>query len=143
MPEAVRMLRKPLYFESGNEPVLKIVHAPICRWKVMNEIRVRVGSGLPRVFHVPVGFITDLASIPWFVPIGFIDNRIQIAAILHDYFYKVIERSGWPVYDISRKEADYLFWMAMVQNGVPKYKAWTCWAAVRMFGWLGWKRQVV
>ncbi|UPJ53386.1 DUF1353 domain-containing protein [Bradyrhizobium sp. 200] len=82
---------------------------------------------LPRSVSVPVGFVTDLASIPtffcWMVqPVG----RHGHAAILHDWLY-------WEQ-NCDRAVADKVFEVAMAELdvAVPVRKA--LWAAVRVFG---------
>lgn len=82
-----------------------------------------------RIYRVPAGFKTDLASIPrplWsiFPPFG----RYSRAAVLHDFHYHR-GRNGTPV--VTRKEADLLFKQAMHELGVPGWKRWAFYLAVR------------
>lgn len=82
-----------------------------------------------KTYRVPTGFTTDLASIPrplWalFPPFGLYSR----AAILHDYQYH-LGRKGLP--GPSRKEADLLFKQVMHELGVPGWKRWMFYLAVR------------
>lgn len=53
-------------------------------------------------------------------------DRFEQAGRFHDYLY----RTGI----VSRRDADDLFWQALVLLGCPKRTAWVAWAAVRMCG---------
>lgn len=106
-------------------------------WETRSVVRFQCDNGV--VVEVPVGEITDFASIPrafWrlFPPHG----KYSPAAIVHDYLY----RTG----TVSRKRADAVFHEAMLAKHVPKWQAWTMWSAVRSFGWVAWnghrKREV-
>lgn len=81
-------------------------------------------------FIIPKGFKTDLASIPrlfWSIvaPIG----KHSLAAILHDFLYSEGFKLG-----ISRKEADQIFYEAMLKSHVAKITAFILWFFVRIFG---------
>ena len=93
----------------------------------------RIGRGTIRV-HVPKGFRTNFASTPWwlwaiFPPRG----RWSRAAILHDYIYS---QPG----ECSRFLADALFREAMESSGVPLWRRFLMYYAVRLFGWSAWVR---
>ena len=95
--------------------------------------------GSTDVITVPVGYVTDLASVPrglwwWFPPNG----RWAGAAILHDYLYGGGEMGGESV---TRKEADEIFHEAMLILGVGKWKAKVMWFFVRCFGWRAWRKR--
>ena len=84
--------------------------------------------------HVPVGFVTDFASIPRFI--RFIIPKLgkyNKAAVLHDYAYQFGT--------ISRKQADQLFLDAMKDLGVLKWKRYTMYWAVRAFGFFAWRKR--
>jgi hypothetical protein len=81
---------------------------------------------------VPVDSLTDFATIPrlfWNIvhPIG----RHTKAAIVHDYLYTTAS--------LTKRQADYVFWYLMKQNGVGAIRRWFMWAAVRIFGKGAWK----
>jgi hypothetical protein len=98
-------------------------------------------------FVVPAGFDTDLASIPralwWLISPG---GRHGKAAVLHDYLYRVRPRVSYTgegfeaVMDLARGQADRVFREAMREDGVGLLRAWVMWAAVRLFGWLAWRK---
>lgn len=82
-----------------------------------------------RVYVVPKGFITDLASVPrpmWaFYPPN--DTRTIRAAVFHDYLY-----SG--SIDITREEADSILYDSLIFQDVSRFTAFKYWLAVRVFG---------
>lgn len=76
---------------------------------------------------VPIGFETDLASVPrffltWLV-FGGLANE---ASVVHDYLYRI----KYP----NKETADKEFYGAMITTGIPKWKAWCMWKAVSWFG---------
>lgn len=76
---------------------------------------------------VPAGFMSDLASAPWwlwwiFPPSGPWDR----AAILHDYLYGI---EG-----VSRFLADALMREAMAQLGLPIWRRVAAYYCLRLFG---------
>lgn len=89
------------------------------------------GSGL--TLTVPEGFATDLASVPrwlwWLFPRD--DPRYAAAAVLHDFLYRWQSASGD---QFDRATADAVFLEAMLILGVPGWKAWAMYLAVRAFG---------
>jgi hypothetical protein len=93
---------------------------------------------------IPVGFVTDFASIPkilWNIlpPVGTYGK----AAVVHDYLYRkgevslecLICEDGHPVRMVTRKEADFRFREAMQVLGTDFLVRWIIWAGVRMGGW--------
>lgn len=100
------------------------------RWCLLREFTYHLGrddSGI--TITVPRGFITDFASTPRFVwslfpPWG----KHGKAAVLHDWLYA--HRL------LSRAMADAAFLEAMGVLGVSRFKRWTIYSAVRLFGWL-------
>ena len=80
-------------------------------------------------YTIPKGFITDGASVPqrcWFVISPY--TEAYPAAIVHDYMYVN------PYYQITRREADNIFFRNLRKNGVACRYAWLAWLAVRIFG---------
>ncbi|MGL6245659.1 DUF1353 domain-containing protein [Pseudomonas sp.] len=91
----------------------------------------RAASG--ELFSIPVGFRTDLASIPWivrWVPGFSVNGQHRLAAILHDYLYTIQDR--------DRAAADALFLEAMEACGVGMALRGTLYAGVRTGGWWAW-----
>ncbi len=84
------------------------------------------GSGL--IVTVPAGTETDFASVPRFFwrlvpPTG----KHGKAAVLHDYLYQ--KQSGF-----TKLLADAIFLEAMTVLGVPWWRRWSMFLAVRFFG---------
>lgn len=102
-------------------------------WKLLSEFdyeRGRLGSG--DIIRVPVGFITDFASVPrilWNIlpPIGLAGK----AAVIHDWLY-----SGQP---FSRAACDGIYLEAMKALGVGWAVRYSMYAGVRAGGWAAWR----
>ncbi len=97
--------------------------------RLLTPYRVRTEDGVS--VDVPAGFETDFASVPRFFwrivpPFG----RYSPAAVVHDFLYF----SG----QVSRKDADETFYRLMGSLGVPDWKRWAMYYAVRAFGWIAW-----
>lgn len=97
---------------------------------------VDTNSAFTRIVEIPAKFETDFASIPQVFrsiinPIG----KWTVAALLHDYLYSK-QYEG----NISRKQADDIFYRLMIQCHTAKITAWIMWASVRMFGKWSWKK---
>lgn len=85
---------------------------------------------------VPVGFKTDLASIPRIlrnIPNLDINGLSRSPAVLHDWLYRTHETG-------SRAKADRLFREALRSRGVGKWSAWVFWAGVRIGGRGPWNK---
>ena len=83
------------------------------------------------LIEVPVGFRTDLATVPF--PLTAISHRYgpyNRAVIIHDWIYAKLGRVANDV-TMTRKEADDLMYSLMIQDGTPKWKAYGMWLAVR------------
>lgn len=92
---------------------------------------------LDRVFCVPVNFITDYASIPRLLQL-FISKlgRHRKAAVIHDYLYN----ANSEYLHLTRKECDLVFYDAMIDANVPRWKAYTMYQAVRVGGWASFRK---
>lgn len=93
-------------------------------WLLMDD----AGAVSTETLTVPVGFITDLASIPAFLrgilsPTG----KSRRAAIAHDYLYS---SQLW-----SRSDADEFLRLALIREGVSPGVARIYWLGVHAFGW--------
>jgi len=88
--------------------------------------------------EVPKGFLSDGASIPWAArciagdPFNF---EYLHAAIIHDALY----RQNFLDF-ITRKEADLIFRDLMWDTKTPKWKVPPFYSAVRMGGWVSYKK---
>lgn len=97
------------------------------RWRLVEPFEFWLTETPDDVIKVPVGYVTDLASVPrifWalFPPHG----RYAKAAIVHDYLYDNALR--------TKKEADQIFLDGMRVLGVPWCRRWVMYFAVRLFG---------
>ena len=93
------------------------------KWKVLEPLNFH-SEKFGKNYVVRKAFITDLAS-------GFI-SAAAAAAIVHDWLYQL------GVYHrqiATRAEADDVFFEAMVDTGVPLWRCWAYFLAVRLFGW--------
>lgn len=103
-------------------------------WKLVNQFTYHLGDKAnEQLIIVPIGFVTDFASIPRFLwaivpPWG----QHGKAAVVHDFLYKS--------HLFSRKESDDIFLDAMTVLGVGKFKRTAMWMAVRSFGWYAWHK---
>ena len=104
---------------------------------------VDVEAGPP--IHIHRGFRTDFASVPrvfWRMlpPWG----RYTPAAVVHDFLYEragacqLADRAGLYIY--TRKMADRLFRQYMAVLAVPQWKRAVMYRALRIGGWLAWRR---
>lgn len=102
------------------------------RWLVVQNL-IYVDAPVARVYEVPVGFITDFASVPrifwsWLPKAG----EYAPAAVVHDWLY-------WWGYDdddkpMTRGECDAAFRRAMADLGVNRIRRTAMWLAVRLGG---------
>lgn len=80
---------------------------------------------------VPAGFVTDLASIPWYLWSWLPnDGPYMHAAIIHDWIYWDQSR--------SREEADNILWIDMTDLGVGYLTRQMIYQAVSRFGQGAW-----
>ena len=109
----------------------KIIVSPLDNgkeWVIRKEFYYDIGyKGSNNRVTVPAGFVTDFTSSPqmlWNIIPQW--DRYGKASILHDYLYFSKEK--------SRKEADKIFYEAMLVSGVKKWKTKIIYWTVRMFG---------
>ncbi len=104
------------------------------KWELLESLEYKVPDD-ETFYIVPSGFVTGLASIPRIFRVLYsIHGKHTRAAVLHDWFYAT---NG---HDLTRKFCDNIFYDAMLELDVRKSKAWVIYKAVRMFGWLYWKK---
>ena len=93
-------------------------------------------SAIAGRIEVPDGFVTDFASIPRFftrlIPKNGLYDR---AAVVHDWLYST--------QTIPKETADLVFYEAMTVLGVPAWKAWTMYQAVKWFGKGAWREHAI
>lgn len=102
------------------------------RTRVVRESFGYRASTLPCTVMVPVGFKTDLASVPriaWSLipPMG----KYEAAAVVHDWLY-------WSQ-ELCREDADAVFLDAMIYSGVGVVSRQIIYRAVRAFGGFAWR----
>ncbi len=118
------------------DPVIMPLPSPGVRrrFRLVSPFVFRLANGACLELEIPAGFITDFASTPrllWplFPPTG----PWMRAALVHDYCY----REQVP---FSRFLADALFREVMRLDGVPRWRRIVFYWAVRLFGWLWWRK---
>lgn len=101
------------------------------------------GSIDGKPFSLPVGFVTDGASIPNRLQsyIARTDNRIFRAALPHDWFYQHVGLSPDGSFSITRREADAMLREGMKICGASAGLRWNVWLHVRLYGVFSWKPQ--
>lgn len=96
-------------------------------WEVLKEFSYYTEKDNTKIYTVPAGFRTDLATIPrvfWsvFPP----HDTYAKAAVIHDYLYE--NAIG------TKKEADDLFKEMLEVCGLPKWKVLAMYYSVKAFG---------
>ncbi len=99
------------YILAGKIKRGEVVSENAILWECVGELP----PGVDRKIVVNGGFVTDLASIPWFVKWAIIKlGRHQRAAVLHDWLYRnTIGTKEW---------ADGQFNQAMIEDGVVEWR---------------------
>ena len=94
---------------------------------------------------IPVGFVTDFASIPRIFRIIIPKlGRWNKAAVVHDWIYQnhTIPMTSYNIsFVFKRKQADIVFLDAMTDLGVSKWKRYVMYWGVRLGGWLAWRKR--
>ena len=99
-------------------------------WIVRQPLTYRIGVSSASV-TVPVGFVTDFASIPQALQAIIRQNGLYILpAVVHDYLY-------WKQ-TCTREQADQIFLLAMLENKVADVHRVAIHAAVRAAGSFAW-----
>ena len=116
------------------------------KWKLFLPFTYHIGSRYSdNSISVPIGFVTDFASVPWplwaWLPSW---GKYGKAAVLHDWMYsgKVFRTELDPPYYYfhgTRKEADDIFNEAMLVGGTKKWRAEIMYYFVRIFGIFSWR----
>ncbi len=101
-------------------------------WELTEKFEYHIGSyPSDSIIKVPIGFITDFASIPkifWKIlpPVG----KYGKAAVIHDYCYAT---ACYP-----KTKSDKIFMEGMEVLKVKKWKREAIYWSVFMFGWVAW-----
>ena len=110
-------------------------------WEVYEELEYHVGSkDSEEVIIVPKGTLTDFASIPkilW----NILPPHTEVApiSVIHDYIYSL--RGKLPDKTYTREEGDKIFLEGMQVLGVPLWKRYTMFYAVRTAGFIYWNKK--
>jgi len=96
-------------------------------WKLTDRLRYQ-SSYLGETICVPNGFVTDFASVPR-VPVLYWlwGSRADRPSVIHDYLYRMAE--------VSRSDADYVFYESMRADGCATWKAYPMYVGVWAGGW--------
>ena len=107
-------------------------------------VKVKRDTNKTETITVPTGFVTDLALVPramWWAIAPF---DVARAAIIHDILYKSIRQYRHKMKDkqdnalvkAAKKASDKVFLLAMndAEPSVPKWKKYSAWKAVDLFG---------
>lgn len=115
------------------------------KWEVRQPFEFCLGApdGPERII-IPVGFITDFASIPRLLwPVLPPTGRYGKAAVIHDWLYqkRIIEIPGLPGFRLcDRAEADHILLEGMQVLGVGWWTRSTVYSGVRSGGWHSWNQ---
>ncbi|NUU34671.1 DUF1353 domain-containing protein [Pseudomonas sp. C2B4] len=111
------------------ESDLELRHRPgHTRWEVIRPLVYRTSDG--RQVVVPVGYLSDLASVPH-VARRIVDPQTPQArrpSVVHDHIYTHLSHR------FSKVEADRIFYDALREEGMATPLAWLMWKAVRIGG---------
>jgi len=96
------------------------------KWTVMQPL-IYQSDVAWRTITVPVGFVTDLASVPRLPFIYLLaGDTSSEAAVVHDYLYSTKA--------VPRDVADKVLREASEVTGVPAWRRWMMWCGVRLGG---------
>lgn len=117
------------------ESHLELRHRPgHYRWELINPLRYVTLGG--RAIQVPAGFLTDLASFPRIVrPV--LDAQTPTThrpATVHDFIYTHL------THRFTKREADRIFYEALLEEGAGQWVAWAMWKATCIGGRGAWDR---
>lgn len=99
-------------------------------WRLLADL-VFLSDLLATAVTVPIGFITDFASVPR-LPVAYflVGNTSHQAAVIHDWLYTR--------HDTTRAVADAVLREAMAAAGAPAWRRWLMWTGARLGGRGAW-----
>ncbi|MFL6968472.1 DUF1353 domain-containing protein [Pseudomonas alvandae] len=124
------------------ESELELRHRPgHYRWEVVQPLRYRhftLTPALPtgyqprasQLIEVSIGYLSDLSSFPRLVR-SFVDSQSPTTrrpGVVHDFIYTNL------THRFTKREADRIFYDALLEEGTSKPLAWLMWQAVRVGG---------
>jgi hypothetical protein len=97
-------------------------------WQLLRDLTYTSTKNLIGCYTVPLGEVTDLASLPRVIRSIYNVNGIsRHAATLHDYLYKTQA--------FTRKVCDQIFRQALLDSGMTRRRAAIWYRGVRWGGW--------
>jgi hypothetical protein len=122
----------------AQQPILPVDFRPFVdgrNWIVRQPLVYTIGVSKDSL-TVPVGFVTDFASIPQVFHSLLRQNGFYLLpAVVHDYLY-------WNQ-TCARDQADQILRLGMIENKVPDLQRLAIYAAVRAAGAFAWKANAV
>lgn len=103
---------------------------PDGKWRLLADLRY-YSESLRRTVEVPAGFETDFASVPR-LPLAFLltGDTAHAAAVVHDW---LCEHPG----QLGTATIDRVFREAAEASGVPWWRRWVMFGAIRAADWVG------
>ena len=106
-------------------------------WVLASDFGYRTPGAYAYDIVIPKGFMCDLASIPRIFQLLIpVNDEHREAAVLHDWLY--VQRGAVGKNRLTRKQCDRMFLIAMEETGVPAWKRYSMYFAVRAGGWGAW-----
>jgi hypothetical protein len=119
---------------AAQQPIAPVDFRPFVdgrNWIVRQPLVYTIGVSKDSL-TVPVGFVTDFASIPQvFHSLLRQNGSYLLPAVVHDYLY-------WDQ-TCTRDQADQILRLGMIENKVPDLQRVAIYAAVRAAGGFAWK----
>lgn len=117
------------------ESDLELRHRPgqAC-WELIRSLHYRCSDASEVI--VPAGYLSDLASVPQLVR-QIVDPQTPAArrpAVVHDFIYTHLGHR------FTKRQADLIFYQALLEEGMHRCLAWLVWRAVRLGGQGTWKQ---
>jgi hypothetical protein len=103
--------------------VLRVEKIKDDKWRVLESFCFEVDD---KRIWIPKFYVTDFASVPR-LPFAYLvaGNVSHIAPLIHDFLY---------YHGYDREWSDNVFYHALLEEGVTKWRAWSMWVAVRIGG---------
>lgn len=110
------------------------------KYKLLDSLEVDIGQGW--LYNVPVGFVTDYASVPigfrWILPVYSV--KVGPCAIVHDL---MCQQARDPDHWMTRHFADAVFYSLLRVNKVAKWRRGIAYLGVNLYGMYLWIRNKV
>ena len=117
------------------------------QWELVDDLQYHVGGPYStEIIIVPKGFVTDMASTPFGIHnILPKDGSWSPASVIHDALYqnRGMLPVGWfsgPEMTYTQADCDGIFKEAMKVLGVSWWQRNLMWSALRLFGWISFKK---